>query len=515
MRSDWFEDAVIYSVDAETFYDADGDGVGDFRGLREKLPYIDRLGADCIWLLPFYPTPNRDNGYDIEDYYGVDERLGDLGDFAEFVDAAEERGIRVIADLVVNHTSDQHEWFQRAREDPDSKYRDYYVWTDDPENAPEKTLVFPGEEEDVWRYDEVADAYYYHRFYHFQPDLNIANPAVREEIYKILRFWLSLGVSGFRVDAATLMIEPKGEGDLVIEDPHQVFKRMKRTVRSARADGVLLAEADDEPEKLGEYFGDGDEMDMMLNFVLNAHVTHALAEGSAEPIEAGLERLPDPGDRGRFANFLRNFDELNLGRLDAEDQEVTYEAFAPEEHMRIYDRGIRRRLGAMLEGDRDRIAMAHSLVFSLPGTPILVAGDEIGMGDELSLPGRNPVRTPIHWGDAPNAGFSTADPEDLVRPLVEDGEFGYDRVNVDAQRPDPDSLLNRIASLIRARDELPSLKRGNHELVDVDADAVFCHRYEWEGETVVCAHNLGTEEVRVDLPVDGGVRVSGQAAIRQ
>ncbi|MFC4358284.1 alpha-amylase family protein [Halobium salinum] len=523
MRADWYEDAVVYSVDVETFYDADGDGVGDFRGLREKLPHIDRLGVDCIWLLPFYPTPNRDNGYDIEDYYGVDDRLGDLGDFTEFVDAAEERGIRVIADLVVNHTSDQHPWFQRAREDPDSKYRDYYVWTDDPENAPERTLVFPGEEEDVWRYDEVADAHYYHRFYHFQPDLNIANPAVREEIYKILRFWMSLGVSGFRVDAATLMIEPKGEGDLVIENPHQVFKRMKRTVRSARADGILLAEADDEPAKLGEYFGEGgDEMDLMLNFVLNAHVTHALATGSAEPIVEGLERLPDPGDRGRFANFLRNFDELNLGRLDEADQEVTYEAFAPEEHMRIYDRGIRRRLGAMLEGDRDRIAMAHSLLFSLPGTPVVVAGDEIGMGDELSLPGRNPVRTPIHWGDAPNAGFSTADADALVRPVIDEGAFGYDRVNVDAQRVDPDSLLNRIARLSRARDELPALKQGVHEVLDVDAGAgadtdaenVFAHRYDWEDDGVVCLHNLGTEATTVDLPGAGGVRVAGRASIK-
>jgi maltose alpha-D-glucosyltransferase/alpha-amylase len=378
--------------------------------------------------------------------------------------------------------------------------------------------VFPGEEEDVWRYDEVADAYYYHRFYHFQPDLNIANPEVREEIYKILRFWLSLGVSGFRVDAATLMIEPKGEGDLVVEDPHGVFKSMKRTVRSATADGVLLAEADDAPEKLNEYFGEGDEMDLMLNFVLNAHVTHALAAGSADPIEEGLERLPDPGDRGRFANFLRNFDELNLGRLDSEDQEATYEAFAPEEHMRIYDRGIRRRLGAMLEGDRDRIAMAHSLVFSLPGTPILVAGDEIGMGDELSLAGRNPVRTPIHWGDAPSAGFSTADPDELVRPVIEDGEFGYDRVNVDAQRADADSLLHRIVRLVRARDELPALKRGRHSVLDDGPESVFAHRYEWGDGSVDCLHNLGTGTATVELPGaegdDRGVRVAGDAALR-
>ncbi|MFB6130569.1 MAG: alpha-amylase family glycosyl hydrolase [Salinigranum sp.] len=363
LRHDWYKDAVVYSMDVESFYDADGDGVGDFEGLTDRLGYLERLGVDCIWLLPFYPTPNRDNGYDIADYYGVDERLGTLGDFGTFVNAAEERGMRVLADLVVNHTSDQHPWFQAARrgEEP---YRDYYVWSDDPVDEPERTLVFPGEEESVWTYDEVADAYYYHRFYRFQPDLNVANPAVREEIHDILRFWLDVGVSGFRVDAATLMIEQKGADKLPFDDPHEVFREMKRVVRDARSDAVLMAEADDEPARLGDYFGrrpgsrvsaaavgdagqvaadesagsvgsgDGDEMDLLLNFVLNAHVAHALATDSAEPLREGLDRLPDVRDRGRFANFLRNFDEMNLGRLPKAAQHAVYERFAPEKYMR-------------------------------------------------------------------------------------------------------------------------------------------------------------------------------------
>jgi maltose alpha-D-glucosyltransferase/alpha-amylase len=498
LRRDWYRDAVVYSMDVESFYDADGNGVGDFRGLTERLGYLDRLGVDCIWLLPFYPTPNRDNGYDIADYYGVDERLGTLGDFAAFVNAADERGMRVLADLVVNHTSNRHPWFQAARrgEEP---YRDYYVWSDDPSTAPEKTLVFPGEEEDVWTYDEVAEAYYYHRFYSFQPDLNIANPRVREEIHDVLRFWLDMGVSGFRVDAATLMIDQKGDQPIAFEDPHEVFREMKRVVADARSDAVLLAEADDEPELLGEYFGEGDEMDMLLNFVLNAHVAHALATERATPLVEGLDRLPDVGDRGRFANFLRNFDEMNLGRLSKSDQRTVYERFAPEAHMRIYDRGIRRRLAAMLEGDRDHVALAHSLLFALPGTPVLVAGDEIGMGDELRLTGRNPVRTPIHWADDENAGFSTADEEDLVRPVITDGEFGYDRVNVDDQRADPGSLLNRVSLMIRTRRELPAFGRGAHEVLDAGDASVFAHRYEWQGLVVGGIHNLADEPRRVDL----------------
>jgi maltose alpha-D-glucosyltransferase/alpha-amylase len=364
----WYENATFYAIDMEAFADGNGDGIGDFAGLTDRLDYLEGLGVDCLWLLPFYLSPNRDNGYDVADYYGVDDRHGTLGEFVEFVREADRRGIRVIVDLVVNHTSDQHPWFQQARSDPDSEYRDYYVWREDPPDDPDphRGPVFPGEEDAVWSYDEEAEAFYYHRFYHFQPDLNTANPDVREEIRKIMGFWLQLGVSGFRVDAATLMIDNKGGLESTkLEDPHGVLKDMRHFVERR-----------------------GDEMNVLLNFLLDAYLVLALAEQEAEPIRKVLDLLPDPPAECQWANFLRNYDELNVGRLPPEDQQNVFEAFAPDEEMRIYGRGIRRRLASMLEGDRDRIELAYSLLFSLPGTPLLIYGDEIGMGDDLSLPGR-------------------------------------------------------------------------------------------------------------------------------
>ena len=501
--NEWYKDAVVYSVDVETFQDSDGDGIGDFRGLIDRLDYLDGLGVDCLWLLPFYPTPNRDNGYDVKDHYGVDPRLGDLGDLVAFVDAANARGIRVIADLVVNHTSVQHPWFQEARQDPDSKYRDYYLWTDDPESAPEKGTVFPGEEEDVWTYDEEADLHYYHRFYHFQPDLNIANPDVREEIRKIVSFWIQLGLDGFRIDAATLMVDQKGAQPQVIDDPHQVFREMKRAARARNPDAAFLAEADDEPPRLRDYFGEGgDEMDMLLNFVLNAHVAHSLATGTSDALYRGIDVLPDLPEHGRWGNFVRNFDEFNLGKLSPGQIDEVYEAFAPEESMRIYNRGIRRRLAPMLDGDRNRLELAYSLLFSLSGVPVLVSGDEIGMGEDLSLQGRNPVRLPMHWTDGANAGFSSADADELVRPVVSDGPFSYEDVNVADQRADPNSLLNRVSRLIQTRKEAPAFSRGDHRSVDVADDRAFAHVYRLDGNGILAVHNLSEESVSVSVDVD-------------
>jgi maltose alpha-D-glucosyltransferase/alpha-amylase len=386
----WYENATFYAIDVEAFADGNGDGIGDFAGLTDRLDYLEGLGVDCLWLLPFYLSPNRDNGYDVADYYGVDDRHGTLGEFVEFVREADRRGIRVIVDLVVNHTSDQHPWFQQARSDPDSEYRDYYVWHDDPPDEPDprRGPVFPGEEESVWSYDEVAEAFYYHRFYHFQPDLNLANSDVREEIRKIMGFWLQLGVSGFRVDAATLMIDNKGGLESTkLEDPYGVLKDMRHFVERRGDDAILLAEADDAPEHLADYFGDGDEMNVLFNFLLDAYLVLALAEQEAEPIRKVLDLLPDPPAECQWANFLRNYDELNIGRLPESDQQTVFETFAPEEDMRIYGRGIRRRLAPMLDGDRARIELAYSLLFSLPGTPLIVYGDEIGMGTSRSPAG--------------------------------------------------------------------------------------------------------------------------------
>jgi len=503
----WYQDAVIYAIDVETFNDADGDGVGDFQGLIEKVEYLTRLGVSAVWLLPFYPTPNRDNGYDVTDYYGVDSRLGTLGDFVEFVDAAESRGIRVLIDLVVNHTSDQHPWFQAARSDPDSKYRDFYVWVEEPPPLdPKRGSVFPGEVEDgrVWTYDHEAEAYYYHRFYPFQPDLNLANSAVRSEIYKILKFWLELGVAGFRVDAAGLMTQPKHPDVDAVDDPHELFRSFKRHVVERRGDAILLAEADDEPERLGSYFGEGgDEMDLLMNFQLNAHLVAALATEREAPLIEGLERLPQPS-RGGWANFLRNYDELNLGSLSEDLRTAVFERFAPEADMRIYGRGIRRRLAPMLDGDPRRLELAFSLLFSLPGTPLVLYGDEINMGEDRSLPGRRSVRTPMQWSDEANAGFSDAPPEDLSAPVISGGEFGYERVNVAAQRADPSSLLNWMSRLISTRREIHEIGAGPCEIVESDSPSAFTHRYAGDARTVWFAHNLTDEAQSVAVDPDDG-----------
>ncbi|WP_135854078.1 alpha-amylase family protein [Halorussus salinus] len=548
----WYENATFYAIDVEAFADAEGDGVGDFRGLTGRLDYLESLGIDCIWLLPFYPSPNRDNGYDVADYYGVDDRHGTLGDFVEFVREADRRGIRVIIDLVVNHTSDQHPWFRAARSDPDSKFRDYYVWREDlpDEPDPHRGPVFPGEEDAVWSYDEAAEAFYYHRFYHYQPDLNLANPDVREEIRKIMGFWLELGVSGFRVDAATLMIDHKGGLESTkLDDPHGVLRDMRHFVERRGDDAILFAEADDAPEHLGDYFGgrvpdssvggdavasdgdvarsvddaaaaasarEGDEMNVLLNFLLDAYLVLALAERESEPIREVLNLLPPTPEGGQWANFLRNYDELNVGRLSGADQRKVFAEFAPDDEMRIYGRGIRRRLAPMLDGDGDRIRLAYSLLFSLPGTPLLVYGDEIGMGDDLDLPGRTAVRTPMQWSDDRNAGFSTADPDELVRPVVSGGAFGYEEVNVADQRGDPDSLLGWFARLNRLRGECPEIGHGDCEILDADDPAVFAHAMTSDHGTVVAVHNLDESETEVALDLPGEpTRLFGEATVER
>ena len=514
--SNWYQNAVVYAIDVEAFQDGNGDGIGDFQGLISRLDYLNHLGVDCLWLLPFYPTPNRDNGYDVMDYYGVDPRHGTPGDFVEFVEEAEERGIRVIVDLVVNHTSDQHPWFQKARADPDSEYRDYYVWsTDPPEPDPDRGSVFPGEPGGgrVWTYDTEAGAYYYHRFYEFQPDLNLQNPAVREEIEKIMGFWLRLGVSGFRIDAATLMIEEKRPGNGQPEDPHELLRELRAHVKGLDGDAVLLAEADDDPAELDEYFAGGEGVDLLLNFYLDAHLFLALATERGEPVERALSTLPKPPAGCGWANFLRNYDELNLGRLPAAEQEQVFERFAPEAHARIYGRGIRRRLAPMLDGDQRRLELALSLLFSMPGTPLLVYGDEIGMGEDLSLPGRTAVRTPMQWSPAENAGFSTAPTSKLVRPVVSEGPFSHGHVNVADEWADQDSLLNFVEHLVGTRHEIRTIGRVDPEVLATDPAGVLAHRYESDGETVAMAHNLVDQRLTVTLDVDGAGDAGGRRTV--
>lgn len=495
----WYKDAVIYAIDVGTFMDSDGDGVGDFQGLEMRLDYLASIGVTCLWLLPFFPTPNRDNGYDVTDYYGVDDRHGTLGDFVSFMNEATSRGLHVIIDLVLHHTSDEHPWFREARTNKDSRYRDYYVWTDGPPDETPAILVFPEVEDSVWTYDKEAEAYYLHQFYAFQPDLNIEHPAVREEIRKIVGFWLQLGPSGFRVDAASHMLGREALEPATQKQPYEFLRHLRDLVSGAQGNAALIAEADDESERLATYFGDGDEMHLLFNFLLANYLFLAFARGEAEPIVRGLRLLPNKPDTGQWANFLRNLDELDLERLSSEERQEVYEAFAPDEDMRIYNRGIRRRLAPMLDGDRRRIELAYSLLFSLPGTPVLVYGDEIGMGEDLSLPERWSVRTPMQWSGEANGGFSEAPEEKLPLSMVRDGEFGYQQVNVVKQRPDPGSLLNYMQRVIYMRRQNREIGRGEFRVIEASDPGVFAHCCEWENGTVVVVHNLASKPCTAEL----------------
>ncbi|QBQ56603.1 trehalose synthase [Nitrosococcus wardiae] len=499
MRDLWYKDAIVYCLDVDTYMDANGDGIGDFKGLAQRVDHIAGLGATCLWLLPFYPSPNRDDGYDVKDYYAVDPRLGTLGDFVEFIHYAHERGLRVIIDLVVNHTSDQHPWFQAARKDKDSPYRDYYVWSETKPADAEEGVVFPGRQEAIWTYDEEAEAYYFHRFYKHQPDLNIANPAVREEIRKIMGFWLQLGISGFRVDAAPFLIELKGIQNATVKDPYNYLREFREFLQWRRGDAILLAEANVAMDKVPSYFGDGTKLHMLFNFLLNQYLFLALTRKQAAPLIEGLHKLPPLPHTGQWANFLRNHDELNLGRLSKAQREEIFQALAPEKRMQIYGRGIRRRLPPMFDGDQKRIRLAYSLMFSLPGTPVLRYGEEIGMGDDLSLSDRNSVRTPMQWSNEKNGGFSSAPEENLIRPVIKNSQYGYEQLNMIRQEYDPDSLLNWIERLMHTRKENPEFGFGHCRIAKTGDPAVFAHTCEWEEGIVLAVHNLSDQPRTVTL----------------
>ena len=502
----WYKNAVIYCLDVETFVDSDGDGIGDFAGLSHRLDHISGLGANCIWLMPFFPSPNRDDGYDVLDYYDVDRRLGTPGDFVNFTREARERGIRVIIDLVVNHTSIDHFWFQEARRDPRSRYRDFYVWADQPSERAADGVVFPGYQDSTWTYDDEAGQYYFHRFYEHQPDLNIGNPEVQEEIEKIMGFWIELGVSGFRIDAAPFLIELKGQDAAPEDGRYGYLTDMRNFLQWRRGDSILLAEANVALQDLQEYFGDGHRMHMLFAFLINQYTFLALARQDAGPLREMLESVPEIPQLGQWATFLRNHDELDLGRLTAEEREEVFDRFAPAANMRLYERGIRRRLAPMLGGDLRRLKLVNALLFSLPGTPVIYYGDEIGMGEDLSLPERNAVRTAMQWSDEENAGFSTAPPEGLIRPVIREGPFAYETVNVATEDRDPDGLMNTISKIIRTRRAAPEFGWGNYRLLRTDAREVLAHACEWRGNTVVALHNLCDEArtVRLDIRSDGG-----------
>ena len=495
----WYKSAVIYNCDVRTYLDADGDGVGDFRGLARRLDYLAGLGITALWLMPFYPSPDRDDGYDITDYYNVDSRYGTLGDFVEFTRAAQQRGIRVIADLVVNHTSDEHPWFQEARSSKDSRHRDWYVWSPRRPRDWNKGMVFPGVQKSTWSRDRQSGEWYFHRFYDFQPDLNTSNPEVQAEIRRIMGFWLQLGVSGFRVDAVPFVIGKKGPG----VKPHEQYDMLRdlRAFLSWRSDdAILLAEANVRPQTDLQYFGkDGERLHMMLNFQVNQYLFYALAAADAPALAKAMTRTRPRPQSAQWGVFLRNNDELDLGRLTEEQRQKTFAEFAPDKSMQLYDRGIRRRLPPMLNGDQRRLRMAVSLLFTLPGTPVIRYGDELGMGDDLRLEDRQAIRTPMQWSTEPHGGFSKADK--TVLPVIEKGPWGYQTINAAEQRRDPESMLNWTERIIRMRKECPEIGWGDFRILATGQRSVLGVRYEWRDNAVVVLHNLGDE------PVEAAIRL--------
>ena len=485
----WYKNAVIYCLSVATYMDANEDGIGDFQGLVRRLDYLHGLGVTAIWLMPFQPSPYRDDGYDISDYYGVNSRHGTLGDFVEFTHEAKQRGIRVIMDLVVNHTSDRHPWFQQARSDPNSKYRDWYVWSDKKPPQAHKGMVFPGVQKSTWTYDKTARAWYFHRFYDFQPDLNTSNPHVQAEILKIMGFWIQLGVVGFRMDAVPFVISTKGPHVKTTVEQYDMLRSLREFLQWRQGDAIILAEANVLPESDMEYFGeDGDRMHMMFNFQVNQHLFYALAAADNRPLVQALKATKPRPATAQWGLFLRNHDELDLGRLTEEQRQRVFKCFGPEKDMQLYNRGIRRRLAPMLNGDRRRIELAYSLMFTLPGTPVLRYGDEIGMGDDLKLPERNCARTPMQWSTEPHAGFTKSDRP--ILPVVSDGPYGYQHVNAAEQRRDPNSLLNWTERIIRMRKEVPEVGWGDFEVLSTRDPAVLAMRYDWRNNSVLFVHNL-------------------------
>ena len=485
----WYKNAVIYCLSVSTFMDANGDGIGDFRGLMNRLDYLQGIGITAIWLMPFQPSPFRDDGYDVADYYGVDPRYGTLGDFVEFTHGCEQRGIRVIIDLVLNHTSDQHPWFQEACCDRESKYRDWYVWSKKkPANA-NSGMVFPGVQKSTWSYQKRAGLWYFHRFYEFQPDLNTSNPEVQAEILKIMGFWIQLGVSGFRMDAVPFVIAKKGADVRVPTEQYDMLRTFRELLSWRRGDAIILAEANVLPKTDLEYFGSsGERLQMMFNFAVNQRLFFAMASGDGRPLIRVLKETKICERSSQWGQFLRNHDELDLGRLTEKQRQAVFAAFGPEPDMQLYKRGIRRRFAPMVQGDRRRLELAYSLLMSLPGTPVLRYGDEIGMGDDLELPERNCARTPMQWSTEPQGGFTVC--KKPILPVISGGPYGFEHVNVAVQRTDPNSLMNWMERMIRMRKEVPEMGWGEFHVLSTRTKEVLAIRYDWRRNSVVVVHNL-------------------------
>jgi maltose alpha-D-glucosyltransferase/alpha-amylase len=505
----WYKDAVIYQLHVKSFCDSNEDGIGDFKGLTSRLDYLQELGVDCLWLLPMYPSPFRDDGYDIADYYSVHPSYGTIDDFRKFLDAAHRRGLRVITELVLNHTSDQHSWFKEARSAREHPRRDWYVWSDTDDLHRNVRIIFVDTEQSNWAWDPISKAYYWHRFFSHQPDLNYDNPDVREEMWNVMRFWLEMGVDGFRVDAVPYLIEREGTSCENLPETHAVLKFIRARLDEHFEDKVLLAEANQWPEDVRPYFGDGDEFHMAFHFPLMPRMFMALRLEDRKPLVEIVERTPELPETCQWGIFLRNHDELTLEMVSDIERDYMYEEYARDPVARL-NLGIRRRLAPLLEGDRRRVELMNGLLMSLPGSPIVYYGDEIGMGDNIYLGDRNGVRTPMQWNGGWNGGFSTADPERLAQPLISNPLYGYQAVNVESQRRSDHSLLNWMRRLIRVRKSTRVFGRGSISFLHSANHRVLAYTRSFDRETVLVVNNLsGTAQVaELDLrPLQGAIPI--------
>jgi maltose alpha-D-glucosyltransferase/alpha-amylase len=510
MSNDWYKEAIFYEVFVRAFADSNGDGIGDLPGLTSRLDHLQALGIDCLWLLPISPSPLRDDGYDVADFYKIHPDYGTVQDFRDLVSEAHRRGLRVIADLIPNHTSDQNAWFQASR-DPahpeHDKYRDWYVWSPTDDRYREARIIFLDYEESNWTWDPLRGAYYWHRFFHHQPDLNYDNPDVQQEMLNVVRFWLEQGIDGFRVDAVPYLYEREGTNCENLPETHAYLKRLRAFVDEVAPGAMLLSEANQWPEDVRPYLGDGDEFHMNFHFPLMPRIYMALARADRTSILEILARTPPIPESCQWATFLRNHDELTLEMVSEEERQFMWDYYAPEPRMRL-NLGIRRRLAPLLGNDRARIELANSLLFTLPGAPVIYYGDEIGMGDNIWLDDRNGVRTPMQWSAGTNAGFSTAAPDELYAPVIDDEVHGYRQVNVEAEQADPTSLYHLMQHMIQVRKEQPALGRGDVRFLEGIDPAVLAFLRTHQGETILAAHNLASEprSFHLDLEAQAGAR---------
>lgn len=497
-QADWYKDSIIYQLHVRTFYDSNGDGIGDFRGLQQKLDYLHELGVNAIWLLPFYPSPLRDDGYDIADYCSVHSSYGTLEDFKAFLAAAHERDIRIIIEMVLNHTSDQHPWFQESRSSRNNPRRDWYVWSETDDRYHGARIIFLDTELSNWAWDPISKSYYWHRFFSHQPDLNFDNPAVREAIWNVMKFWLELGVDGFRLDAVPYLVEREGTSCENLPETHEILRDLRRRLDDSFPAKMLLAEANQWPADVRAYFGEGDEFHMAFHFPLMPRMFMSLKLEDRKPILDILQRTPTIPETCQWCIFLRNHDELTLEMVTDVERDYMYDEYARDKSMRI-NVGIRRRLAPLMDNDRRRIELLNGLLMSLPGTPILYYGDEIGMGDNVYLGDRNGVRTPMQWSGQWNGGFSSADPERLYSPLISNPVYGYQAINVESQRRSEHSLLSWKKRLIQVRKSTQVFSRGSIEFLHPPNHRVLAYVRQLGNERVLVVNNLSSSAQAVEL----------------